>query len=95
MRVTMKSESERRSAVRRKVGISADLIDPEEDGHYYCHIFDATREGCRIFCDHLHALPDDIRLHPEGMSEPIKAKILWRKPMTAGLEFDWAETLFE
>ncbi|NND49740.1 MAG: hypothetical protein HKN60_05765 [Rhizobiales bacterium] len=80
---------------RSRVGISADLIDPKDDGQYYCHIFDATREGCRIFCDHLGVLPDEVRLHPEGMSEPIKAKILWRKTMTAGLEFNWPDTLFE
>ena len=79
------AETERRSLVRQKVGISADVIDLRSNENHYCHVIDATREGCRIYCDSIHELPDFIFLHPDGVSKPIRASILWRNGMTAGL----------
>ena len=78
-----------------RVGISAEIYEPGGDDKYYCLIMDATRDGCRIFCDSVNKLPDDVHLHPEKLGKSIKASLRWRKHMTAGLKLDWAETLFE
>ena len=88
-----------RAAERMRVGISAEIYDPEggqdEDDKYFCLILDATRDGCRIFCDRVEELPDTVHLHPERLKKPIKASLRWRKNMTAGLKLDWADTLFD
>ncbi|NND50523.1 MAG: hypothetical protein HKN60_09760 [Rhizobiales bacterium] len=84
-----------RIEARARVGISAEVFDPEGDNRYYCLILDATREGCRIFCDNISELPDIVHLQPEQIGKPIKATVRWRKDMTAGLKLDWAETLFQ
>ena len=95
---TMQSSSaakkEIRSEERARVGISAEIFDPESDNKFYCLILDATREGCRIFCDNINELPDVVCLQPERIGKPIKASIRWRKDLTAGLKLDWADTMF-
>ena len=87
-------KSEARGANRRRVGISADVFDPNSEDRFYCLVLDATRDGCRMFCDSLGELPDEVCLQPEGLKKPIKAEIRWRKGKAAGLKFDWADTLF-
>ena len=80
--------------MRSKVGISARVFDPEGSEKYYCLILDASSNGCRIFCDNVSELPDIVHLAPEQIGKPIRAEVIWRKQMTAGLKLDWAETLF-
>ena len=90
-----------REAERMRVGISAEIYDPEagtsadENEKFFCLILDATRDGCRIFCDRIEDLPDVVHLHPERLKKPVKASLRWRKNMTAGLKLDWADTLFD
>lgn len=95
MRNAAKMKVELRSERRKKVAISAEIIDPKERECYHCLIIDASSGGCRVICDSVEMLPDAVQLQPEGASKPIRASIRWRKGMTAGLKLDWAETLFD
>ena len=83
---------ERRRLVRQRVGICADIIQPGANENHDCYILDATSEGCRIFCESVPALPVHVFLHPEGVSKPIRATVLWRKGKNAGIKLDWTET---
>ena len=83
---------ERRRLVRQRVGICADLIQPGANENHDCYILDATREGCRIFCESTPALPVCIFLHPKAASKPIRASIVWRKGKNAGIKLDWTDT---
>ena len=80
---------ENRAAARQRTGIQAWVINPEDDREFSCLILDATRNGCRIYCESIEELPDDVRLLPDGLKEPVAAKIRWRKQMLAGLSIDW------
>ena len=40
-----------------------------------------------IVSSHLHELPDQIQLVPEGFKRPVMGKIVWRKGKTAGVSF--------
>ena len=83
--------AEHRSGNRKTVAIQAQISDPEGDVKCACLLMDASRTGCRLYCDCIETLPDDVMLHPEGLADPIKASIVWRKPMFAGLAFKWPE----
>lgn len=78
-----------RCSQRHRTGIQAWVIDPGNDKEYSCLILDATRNGCRIFCDCIEDVPDDVRLLPDGLKQPIDAKIRWRKNMLAGMSINW------
>ena len=82
-----------RSQLRSRVGIAAQVFDPDGEDRFYCLILDASNDGCRIFCDHVSELPEIVHLEPEQLGKPIKASVRWRKQMTAGLKLDWADTL--
>ena len=84
-----------RAQLSSKIGISAQIFDPDGDDKYYCLILDASPDSCRIFCDNVSQLPDIVHLEPEQIGKPIKASVKWRKEMTAGLTLDWADTLSE
>ena len=89
MSVRVSQSQENRASPRHKTGIHAWVINPEDDKEYTCLILDATRNGCRIYCDCLEELPDDVRLHPDGLKSPVAAKIRWRKQLIAGMSIDW------
>ena len=84
--------NEHRASPRQKTGIQAWVIDPENDKEYPCLILDATRNGCRIYCDSIEQVPDNVRLLPDGLKEPVVAKVCWRKQMLAGLSIDWGDS---
>ncbi len=83
------SAAENRSGDRKTVTIQATVSDCEDETQYACLLMDASRTGCRLYCDHVEALPDEVKLYPEGLVEPINASIVWRKAKLAGLAFKW------
>lgn len=80
-----------RNLARSKIAIPAQVFDPDSNAEYHGMILNASRDGCRLFCDSLLELPDEILVQPDGIAKPIKASIKWRKGITAGLALNWGE----
>lgn len=56
-----------------------------------CVIRDASPSGCRIISDELWKLPDDVVVHPQGLSRPITGRIVWRGDDCVGVRFDFEQ----
>lgn len=89
MDVQHASEKRNRAAERSRCGVVAEIMGRDQTMRYPCFILDASAQGCRIYCDSIEDLPDEVLLHPQGISNPIPALIRWRKKMIAGLSLDW------
>ncbi len=79
----------RRNFPRQKGAIPAAIKDYDLNKLADCIILDASRTGCRISSKALAALPDDILIEIQGLTEPLQARIVWREDNMAGLEFIW------
>ena len=81
--------ADHRSGDRKTIAIQAQISIPDTDTKIACLLMDASRTGCRLYCDCIETLPDEVMLLPEGLVEPIEASIVWRKQLFAGLVFKW------
>ena len=76
-----------RTERRKKSCMQAFASDPQDTFNIKCIIRDVSPGGCMIVSSHLHELPDQIQLVPEGFKQPLLAQIAWRKGKTAGVSF--------
>ncbi|MEM8743076.1 MAG: PilZ domain-containing protein [Pseudomonadota bacterium] len=76
-----------RNERRRKTCVQAFVTDQNDSFEIKCMIRDMSAGGCMIVSSHLHELPDQVQLVPEGFKQPVKGKIVWRKGKTAGVSF--------
>ncbi|MDA7948237.1 MAG: PilZ domain-containing protein [Hyphomicrobiaceae bacterium] len=76
-----------RAERRRKTCVQAFVTDQHDTFDIKCMIRDVSAGGCMIVTSHLHELPDQIQLIPEGFKRPVMGKIVWRKGKTAGVTF--------
>lgn len=74
---------------RQRVGIPARVSDAESGAEFACFVLDATATGCRLFCEQAEILPAAVALKPDGMANPIEARVVWRKNRLAGLAIEW------
>ncbi len=79
--------AERRIGERSKVAFRASVSSHLDINGLSCLVRDATQYGCRIVSSFVGDLPDDVLLTIDGVSKPIKGRIVWRKPKEAGVEF--------
>lgn len=79
----LESRTYRRKPMLKQGVLSAN----EDDGGFACVIRDASRYGCRVFCQQLAALPDTVYLRTKGVDGPIKCHLAWRVHTCAGLRF--------
>jgi hypothetical protein len=59
-----------------------------------CIICDASRTGCRISCETLSELPNDLHIEIPGLTGPVLALMVWRKDNMAGMEFLWETEIY-
>ena len=78
-----------RATTRRKIFIRAQICNPDNDERFECQLSDVSATGCRLHCDHLSALPYRVTLQAKELSQPLEAKIVWRRVKFAGLAFTW------
>ncbi|ADZ71768.1 PilZ domain-containing protein [Polymorphum gilvum] len=80
---------DKRKERRIKVIIPARVTDRSGEKRVCCVISDASKSGCRIEGEGLHALPDDILITIEAFDIPIRGRIVWRKVDCAGVRLMW------
>jgi hypothetical protein len=85
---------ERRNAPRQEVVIPAILKDYDLNKLADCIICDASRTGCRISCETLSELPNDLHIEIPGLTGPVLALMVWRKDNMAGMEFLWETEIY-
>jgi hypothetical protein len=87
-------QDERRNAPKQEVSIQATIMDYNYNKLADCIICDASRTGCRISCEELSNLPDEIHIEIPGLTDPVMALVVWRKDGMAGLEFFWESEVY-
>jgi hypothetical protein len=81
----------RRIKHRKKVTIHGVISGRDSVEGIDCIVLDATRTGCRIVCNHVGKLPDDVCLTFDGINRPVYGEIVWRRTNQAGIEFIWSD----
>ncbi len=81
------SSSDNRAEERSKTCVQAFAADLEDSFDIKCIIRDVSKGGCMIVSSQLHELPDLIQLIPEGFSNPLSGKVVWRRDKMAGISF--------
>jgi len=76
---------------RKNVSIPAHITDSNGNDSIECLIRDVCPDGCRLVAKHIHDLPDQLLLTPQGFSQPIEGHVVWRSKSMAGIALDWPD----
>lgn len=77
----------RRVGRRTRISRKAFAADLDNRFFYYCFIRDASPDGCRLYSPDASELPPTFWLYPESLRAPLLARIAWRRPRMAGIQF--------
>jgi hypothetical protein len=80
----------RRIEKRQKVCVQAFASDLGDEIDMKCVIRDVSKTGCKIVSSQIQELPELIQLVAEGIDQPIRGKIVWRRGKLAGVCFEHA-----
>lgn len=80
----------RRVKKRQKVCVQAFASDLGDTIDTKCVIRDVSKIGCKIVSSQIQDLPELIQLIAEGIDQPIRGKIIWRRGKIAGVCFEHA-----
>lgn len=83
--------SQDRKEKRVQVARPAWVSGPDGEPRIRCVVRDASPSGCKISSDAILDLPDDVLIHPDGMSQPLRGRIVWRKDNFVGIKFNFSE----
>jgi len=86
----MSKTTYRRAERRQKVCVQAFASDLGDAIDMKCVIRDVSKTGCRIVSSQIRDLPELIQLIVEGIDQPIRGKIVWRRGKMAGVCFEHA-----
>jgi hypothetical protein len=75
---------------RRKVCAQAFASDLGDAIDTKCVIRDVSKTGCKIVSSQIQDMPELIQLVAEGIDQPIRGKIIWRRGKIAGVCFEHA-----
>ncbi len=78
---------DRRRERRRTVFLQADLCRLDGTPIVNCAIQDTSRSGCKILCDQVDLIPDEVLLTIRGLNETFVGRIMWRAEGSAGIQF--------
>ena len=88
--LSMGKSTYRRVERRQKVCVQAFASDLGDIIDTKCVIRDVSKTGCKIVTSHIQDLPELIQLIAEGIDQPIRGKIVWRRGKIAGVRFEHA-----
>jgi len=80
----------RRVERRQKVCVQAFASDLGDTIDTKCVIRDVSKTGCKIVSSQIQDMPELIQLVAEGIDQPIRGKIVWRRGKIAGVCFEHA-----
>ena len=80
----------RRVERRQKVCVQAFASDLGDIIDTKCIIRDVSKTGCKIVTSQIQDLPELIQLIAEGIDQPIRGRIVWRRGKMAGVCFEHA-----
>lgn len=83
---------DQRAKKRFPLAIRAMIVDPSGEEGIPCVIRDGSVSGCKIVCDCVDDLPDEIRLDVPNIDQIIEGQIVWRSDRAAGVAFNWKKT---
>ena len=83
-----------RAKKRKKISQPAEITDMEKSVAISCMIRDATQDGCQIICANIEDIPDEFLLTPSNHDFTVRGVVIWRDPHKAGVQVDWANTMF-
>jgi len=86
----MSKTTYRRVEKRQKVFAQAFASDLGDAIDIKCVIRDVSKTGCKIVSSQIWDLPELIQLIAEGIDQPTRGKIVWRRGKTAGMCFEHA-----
>jgi len=86
----MSKATYRRVEKRQKVCVQAFASDLGDAIDTKCVIRDVSKTGCKIISSQIRDLPELIQLIVEGIDQPIRGKIVWRRGKIAGVCFEHA-----
>jgi len=78
---------ERRRERRRTVFLQADVCTLDGTPIVNCAIQDTSRSGCKIMCEQVSLIPDEIVLSIRGLGESFVGRVMWRAEGSAGVAF--------
>ena len=81
---------DRRLERRQKVTVQAFASDLGDAVDTKCVIRDVSQTGCKIVSSQIQYLPELFQLIVEGIDQPIRGKIVWRRGKMAGVCFEHA-----
>jgi len=90
LRLSMSKATYRRAARRQKVCVQAFASDLGDTIDTKCVIRDVSKTGCKIVSSQIQDLPELIQLIAEGIDQPIRGRIVWRRGKIAGVCFEHA-----
>ncbi len=74
----------------QKVFVQAFASDLGDAIDIKCVIRDVSKIGCKIVSSQIQDLPELIQLTVEGINQPMRGIIVWRRGKTAGMCFEHA-----
>jgi PilZ domain len=88
--LSMGKTTDRRLERRQKVCVQAFASDLGDAIDTKCVIRDVSKTGCKIVTSQIQDLPELFQLIVEGIDQPIRGKIVWRRGKMAGVCFEHA-----
>ncbi len=88
--LSMGKSTYKRVEKQQKVFVQAFASDLGDAFDIKCVIRDVSKTGCKIISSQLQDLPDLIQLTVEGINQPMRGIIVWRRGKTAGMCFEHA-----
>ena len=86
----MSKTIDRRLEARRKVCAQAFASDLGDAIDTKCVIQNVSKTGCKIVSSQIQDLPELIQLTVEGINQPMRGIIIWRREKIAGVCFEHA-----
>jgi hypothetical protein len=88
--LSMGKSTYRRVEKRQKVCVQAFASDLGDAIDIKCVIRDVSKTGCKIVSSQIRDMPELIQLTVEGIDQPMRGIIVWRRGKTAGMCFEHA-----
>ena len=88
--LSMDKATYKRVEKRQKVFAQAFASDLGDTIDIKCVIRDVSKIGCKIVSSQIQDLPELIQLTVEGINQPMRGIIVWRRGKTAGMCFEHA-----